>query len=92
MGYGDTSWYVTPERDTTVEYEFNRPLTWAERETFRDLFDDVRSHKWLNPSRVRVETNGISSREVTYRLSLFVETRFLNVHPVVAKTIKEAQL
>lgn len=71
-----------------VEYEFNRPFTWSERETFRDLFEEPDDFKWVSDKRVRITSNALDSREVTEQVSLFVATRYLNIHPVVARTVK----
>lgn len=76
---------------SVVEIEFNRDFTWSEREEFRNVFSPVEDtmdvHNWLNKRRVRI-FSGADSRETVDIVSEFVSVKYLNVHPVVAKTLK----
>lgn len=89
----DDTTYVVIEPDpplVVVEYTFNRPLTWSEREEFRFFFD----MEWYvehifrkkDPRVVTITVLDIDSRELTSWVSIFAEG-LLNVHPVSAHTI-----
>lgn len=83
--------------ETIVRIGFNRGLTWAERETFRKAVESLRGyieHQWeqvtkgKKPMYVSLTfSHDTDSRKLVNDISNIVEWKFLNIHPVSAKTI-----
>lgn len=77
------------EFGTKVKYTLNRPLTFAERERFREYFGktDNINYSFNNYGDVVTITTDQDSRQLTKHLSSFVEREYLNVYPRSAGTL-----
>jgi hypothetical protein len=80
-----------PPLASKVRITFNRRLTWAEREDFRQMVDFVfdnahYSFQSDDPSILYLESSA-DSREAVEGVQEYVAQRYLNVFPTAVKTI-----
>lgn len=72
-----------------VRIRFNRPFTWSEREHFRQfvIAEQVKHHfNHEDPSELHITTSQ-GSRQIVEKVSAFVASEYLNIHPKAVKTV-----
>lgn len=77
---------MASKRPTNVEFELSRPMTWSEREAFRDINDDVLGYAFRTPSRVAVYAHE-DSRILADFIHHFIALAYVNVHLKAIKTV-----
>lgn len=81
---------TNPVVQSKVRIRFNRPLTWSEREHFRRFVnaEQIQKHHFNHedPSELFITTNQ-GSRVIVEKVSAFVASEYLNIHPKAVKTI-----
>lgn len=76
-----------------IRIRFNRPLTWSERETFRDARDsDFDEEFRFGQQNELFLESALDSRTLYEEVAKFVEDSFVNLHPVAVKTFSESSV